>query len=426
MTLKQVSISLLMVFFLTPSVDAINPLQPESSGSYVPGKGTRISGDYFDYYSNRDDSAFERHNYAKGLRLGAVEINPTLGYSGRYDSNVFLTEDEEDGDYINRLTAGIDAYLPMSDGKYLLAAGVHNISEWFVDNSSENHSDWNYQLGGALNFESFQLAINEDFRDTTNRSDIELTDRIQRYENRLGGLLTIPFGQFFAETEANHFILNFEDDNNNNSFERFDRMEFAVFPRIGMNVGERTQGLLEYGFTDIHYRHQEDRDGMAHQAQFGLRGFIGSGDLLSYQIWGGWQFRNYESSNLDDFNNFIGRAEMAYRPSELTQVIWQIFRRPEESITSLPYTVRNETNLRFRRQIAEDWFVNLQGGLALSDYPDDSRLDFLWEPGAGIEYILPGKIMALFAEYKFTARESNRQDQDYNRHLVNFGIKAEA
>src|SRR5439155_917954 len=163
----------------------------------------------------------------------------------------------------------------MEDGKYLLSAGVHNKDEWFVDHTKEDNSEWIYQMGGEVNFTAFQVKVDDEFRDTSDRSDSELTQRIKRYENRLRGLVTIPFGRF------------------------------------------------------------------------------------------------------------VGHGEVVYEPSQIQKLIFKIVRTPEESVSvNESYYTRNETSLRYRRQIAEKWYASLVGAMGLNQYTSH-RTDFLWEPGAG-------------------------------------------
>lgn len=409
---------------------AVYPPEPQSGGRFFPGKGTRAGGEYTDYIEDPDNSSygrtengnFERHHYAKGLELGIVRVRPTLGYVGEYDSNIFLTERGRKSDYISKLLGGVDADVLMDDGKYVLSGGVQTKSEWFARHGKQDHTDWSYQLGGGVHLESFDLEVHDNFRDTTDRNDSELTERIRRYENRLTGLATIPLGEFFSETEVTDFIVNFRD---NDAMDLYDRHEFNVYPRIGMNIAKKTQALLEYGYLDINYKNQEDRDGAAHQGAAGVRGFLGEADLIAYELWGGWQFRHYESGDLKNFDGFIGHGQVTYKASAATLYTLKAIRRPEESLSAgQTFYTRNEISAQIRQQIAESWFATGRAGMGLSDYSND-RLDFLWEPAVGVEYVLPGKILALFTEYKFSGRESDAGNNDYSRHIASFGIKAE-
>lgn len=410
---------------------AVYSPDPQSGGRFFPGKGTQEGVEYVEYienpenlpsYGRTETGIFDRHHYAKGLKLGIVQVRPSLGYTGEFDSNIFLTERDRKSDYINRLVAGVDTDVLMDGGKYVLTGGVQSESEWFAKHNNQNHGDWAYQLGGEVHLSAIDLTVHEDFRNTTARTGSELTDRIKRYENRLRGLATIPLGQVFSETEVTDFVLDFR---NNNALDRSNRHEFSVYPRFGVNIGSRTQALLEYGYTDINYENQGDRDGAAHQGQLGIRGFLGDADLMAYQLWAGAQFRHYDDGSLNTFDGFVGHGELIYRPNIATRLILQALRRPEESLDGgQPFYTRNEVNVQIKRQVAQQWFVNGRVGSAFSHYSSD-RLDFLWEPGVGVEYVLPGKMVALFAEYKFSARESDTVNRDYDRHIANFGIRAE-
>src|SRR4051812_17577498 len=106
------------------------------------------------------------------------------------------------------------------------------------------------------------------------RGGSEVTRRQERDENYLSGVLTISFGEFFQETEVSHYNLEFQEP----GFENFDRQEFRVMPRIGMNVGDRTQALVEYGLTRIDFDRMTERNGWAHEGSLGVRGFLGQGD----------------------------------------------------------------------------------------------------------------------------------------------------
>lgn len=408
---------------------AIYSPEPQSGGRFFPSKGTRAAEDYtvstesYDSsLSKTEEGAFDQQYYGKGLNIGNAKLLPSASYVGEYDSNIFLEEGGTDDDYISRLLFGLDGYAPFEGNKYALFGGVHNETEFFANHHGENHTDWTYQLGGSANFNSVNVSVFDQFKDTSERSDNELTQRIQRYENYLDGLINIPFGQFFSETEISDFNLNFSG---NDDFQGFDRHEFAVYPRLGFDLTPRTQALLEYGFINIYYPNKDDRDAVVNQIQAGLRGFLGKGDLLSYQVWGGFQFRHYhESDALTDFNGFVGHGQLVYKPSEIQQFIVEAIRRPEESLESnQTFYVRNDVGIRYRRQIAESWYANARFGFGFNHY-NSNRLDFIWEPSAGIEYVLPGKILALFTEYKFSARNSDADGRDYKRHIADFGIRA--
>ncbi len=422
---SQLLAKFFVVFFMTITWCtlswAVYPPEPQSGGRFFSSKGTKGAQEY--RYLGRTGVLrdYEDYYYGKGLKHEIFNVRPYLSYTGDWDSNVFLTDDDEASDYISRLNWGADGEMVMEEGKYVLSSGIHSESEWFAQHGDENHTDWVYQLGGEMNFTHFQVKVFEEFQRTVNRAGTELTNRLARNENYLSGLITIPFGQFFHETEVSHYKLEFRDP----VLDLFDRQEFRVVPRLGMDVGDRTQALVEYDITNINYDSSEDRNGDAHQVALGARGFLGEGDLVTYQAWAGWQVRNYDSDARDDFSGFVFRSNVEYRRSELSKFYLEANRRPVESVsTTNSYIVRNEVAARWRRQITEKLGGELQGFVGFDDY-SNGRLDFYWEPGTRLDYLLPGNVAHLFTEYRYTGRHSDASNSDYMRHLVSFGIRFE-
>ncbi len=429
---QQIKVSLLslmifavLAFHGAPISWAVYAPEPKSGGRFFESKGTKSAADY-QYLGRPGERVYDDYyDYyrGKGLQLEMLKLRPYLGYTGEWDTNIFLEEDDPNQDYISRLNWGAEAEIPMEDGKYNVFGGIHSESEWFAENNQENHTDWIYQLGTTLNFNSFSLEVFEDLRRTVNRAGSELTGREDRWENYIMGLLTIPMGEIFSETEVSHYLLNFRDD----AREAFDRDEFRVIPRIGWNAGDRTQVLVEYGITDIDYKELDDRNGMSHALSLGARGFLGQGDLVSYQAWGGWEIRNYNSDMREDFSGFIFRGDLAYRYSEQSKFFLETSRRPEESVSETnSFISKNDIAARWRRQLTESLGGEVRGAMGFYDY-SSGRFDFYWEPGAKIDYLLPGRFRFahLFTEYKFTARHSDAANADYFRHRWNFGVRAE-
>jgi hypothetical protein len=307
----------------------------------------------------------------------------------------------------------------LQGGRHLLSGGFQSESEWFQRYNGQNHTDWSGQLASDLNFNSFSLRLYDRFDKTTSRAGTELTQRLQRKENYLTSLLTIPFADFFTEIETSDYHVSFDDP----AQRLFNRNEITTYPRLGFNVGDRTQALAEAGYTHIFYPKADDNGGNAYQLSGGLRGLIGKSDRFSYQVWGGFQIRNYYSDAKNDWAGFVGRGEVIFKQSEKTQAIASIQRRPVESVSvNQSYYVQNELNLRLRQRVVENVYANAITYFQLNDYASD-RLDFIWQPGVMLEYVLPGKLASLFGEYRFTQRESDQSGQDYNRQIANFGVR---
>lgn len=409
------------ILFLNPNlIFAVYEPQPQSGGKFFEGKGTKSAYEY-QYLGRTGTDEYRSNYYGKGVEYKNIRVKPYASYTGEWDTNVFLTEHDHKDDYINRLNWGASADVPLEGGKYVLGGEINSESEWFSTYDKEDHTDWNFVGRGAFNFNNFSVNVFNDFRDTSDRSGTELTSRVERKENYLDGLLEIPFGEFFLENEASYFYLNFDDK----ALDNFDRDDIRDIPRIGYNLGPRTQVLAEYSIMHIGYDHASDRNAWDHEWALGARGFLGNADLISYQVWGGWQIRNYNSDNIKDFSSFVFRANAEYRPSDLSRIFVDAHRTVDESVTQTnSFLVRNDLGAGWRRQLSENIGAELKGSIGFYDYSDHRR-DFFWEPMIRFNYLLPGKFAHLFAEYRFSQRASDVENRSYTRNLLNFGIRAE-
>lgn len=394
--------------------------EPESGGQFFRSKGTMSSRDYY-YLGRTGTRDSDDYYYGQGLRAGDVILQPRVSYTGEYDNNIFLAPSKKKDDYVNRIDWGLEAFAPIDSGKYLLYSGVQSQSEIFSRHDKADHTDWFYQGGGRANFNRFSFSVYEDWRKTSERSGTELTRFLSRNENYLMGLLEIPMSEVFFENEISHYYLKFRTDGEKLN----NRWEIREIPRFGMNIGDRTQALVEYAITPIRYFSQTDRNGLSQEWALGLRGLLGKGDLVSYQAWAGWENRNYNSGDRKDFRNAVCRGDIRYRPSDLTEFVAEIVRNPEESVTETnSYVVRNDLTARYRRRVVDHGVINLGGTTGLFDY-SSKRTDFYWSVFTKIEVLLPGKFSSIFGEYSFQQRHSNQSANDYADNRVNFGVKLE-
>ena len=90
--------------------------QPESEGKFFPSKGTKSSETY------ENTAGMPIYDYAKGIQWGPVHLRPNVDYSLNWVDNIFLDEDNNKSDFINRLLARAreDIAPDMRDGFFLV------------------------------------------------------------------------------------------------------------------------------------------------------------------------------------------------------------------------------------------------------------------------------------------------------------------
>lgn len=397
--------------------------EPKSAGKFVNSKGTKAE----ESYDDQGRAGQGPYEWGKGFQVGSLILRPYVEYAGRYEDNIFFSEDDTKDDYINRLNAGVGAELPINGGQHLFTGTYREELEWFTDYSDQDHRD--YTLGGALdlNFVPFSLNLEDQHQNTVDRADTEFTTRVSRQENTAHALLEIPFAQFFLETEA----LNFNTDYRAPENDPFDHNEFTIFQRVGLDLSPRTQVLGEYGYVNIDYDNFGDRNGDANQVMLGVRGMWG--ERITYQTWNGTQFRIYDNDTRPDYNGFVSRSALQYDLTETSNVVLKFVRDPQEStFDNQSFYIRNKTALDWTQQLAERIYLKTGGSASYNEYSritvlrgqDTTRRDTVWEASVGLEYLMPNDVVSLFGGYRFRSRDSNLAGFDFDDNSIDFGARA--
>jgi len=394
--------------------------EPKSGGKFARGKGTRYE------YSYQGRTGGPVYDYGRGFQVGEAHIRPFVQYIHEWDNNVFYEENGRQEDNIDRLTGGATVELPIDAGQHVLYGGYIGNVEWFNRFTSEDHTDHTATGGLKLNLLPYSLYLENVFQRTTDRPDTEFTSRTKRDENSVEALLEVPFAQFFLETEINDFDVDYRDE----PLVIFDHHTFKIYQRAGIDVAPSTQGLVEYAYMDIDYSGTGDRNGDAHEAALGVRGFF-LGERLTYDAWVGAQWRGYNVESQPDYNGVVVRSGLLYDITDVSYVTLKFRRRPRESTFIDSFYVQNRFEFRWRQQVYERLFFNTSEGLDYNEYSRNStsggdsetRRDYVWHATLGLEYILPNDLVSIFVEYGFNARESNTALLDYDAQSVRFGVR---
>ncbi len=420
----SVSIIGLALFFFGTQPVLADVGETKSEGKFFESKGTKASEEY------EKKAGQPVYEYGQGLQVGAFHLKPFIEYTHEWDNNVFLDESGRRADQINRIETGLNTELPLGGGQHLLTGSYKADLEWFQRFSAQNHNDHTVGASLDLNYVPFTLAIDENFMRTVTRSGTEFTQRVPRDENTARALLEIPFAAFFLESEVFDFNVDYRLPEDN----VFDHHDITLYQRVGFDLSPMTQILGEYGYKDIRYPNinaPDDRDGHANQAALGVRGQWR--ENVTYQLWGGAQFREYELASRPGFDGFIARGALVYSLSEVSAITLSGDRSPQEStFDGQSFYVRNRAQLAWRQQIAERLFFNTNEVFQFNEYSRESvrggvsktREDIVWEAGLGLEYKMPNDIVSIFGEYKFRSRDSNTVNLDYDAQSVSAGVRA--
>ncbi|MEI8345805.1 MAG: outer membrane beta-barrel protein, partial [Candidatus Omnitrophota bacterium] len=364
--------------------------------------------------------------WGRGIQAWDLLIKPFIQYVAQWEDNVFYDRKNKRADFINRLSSGVTAELPINGGQHLLSGGFVDDAEWYSRFGDQNHNDYAFNGALDLNFVPFSLNVEDLQRHTTDRADTEFTSLVVRDENTARALLEIPFAAFFIETEALNFNAAYRLPENR----IFNHNDFTVFPRLGFDVAPSTQFLVEYGYENLDYPKQTERNGDANQAMLGLRGMLN--ERMVYQAWGGAQWRIYDDPIRPDYNGMVFRAALQYDLTDKSNIVLKFNRDPQEStFDDQSFYIRNKASILWRQQVAERIFALLDGSLSYNEYSrittmdneTKTRRDYVWESAAGFEYTMPNDLVKVFGEYRYRARVCTFNTLGYGDNQLNVGVK---
>jgi hypothetical protein len=397
--------------------------QPSSAGKFTPSKGTKAAP----VYQEQGRAGSPGYEWGRGLQLGKVLLKPFIQYLGQLEDNIFYDPSNEKSDYISRLSAGTTAELPLNGGQHLLTGKFAEELEWFAKNDDQDHNDYSYGGGLDLNFVPFSLNVEDTELHTVDRADTEFTSRVTRDENLAHGLLEIPLARFFLETEA----LNFNTDYRAPENKVFNHNEFTIFQRVGLDIAPTTQFLGEYSYENLDYSKNGERNGDANQVMLGFRGNLT--ERIVYQVWGGYQARIYDNNARPDFYGFVTRDALQYDLTDKSSVTLVFNRDAQEStFDNQSFYVRNKGSIAWKQQLAERLLLHTDGALSYNEYSritvqgtqQQTRRDYVWETGIGLEYLMPNDVVSFFGEYRHRSRSANLDGLDYGDNILNAGVKA--
>jgi hypothetical protein len=357
------------------------------------------------------------------IQWNGFTITPSISYTGEYDDNVFRTKDNKESDYINIITPGIQLEYK---GRHELRAGykveILRYSDW-NNLDTERHTA---VLDGLFTFNRLQLRFGEEFRRTDDFPSTQLTQRIERNENTLGGGFDYDVARLWGVGfDARWGHVNYLEQ----GFDDLDRNSYTLAPSFYYRLTAKTRVFVEPNFAVEEFGSGENRDNYRYRALVGARGDFT--ERFSVTGKAGFEYLDFqENTTQDDFGTFVGEIEATYRPLERLQTAL-ILRRNALASThanNLEYeaftgvfavTYAFTSKLLFIPRVA----------IGVDNYREDAtidgetkqRLDVLYGAGIGVRYQIQ-RWLRVDANYDFSARDSNFDVFDYTDNRVWFSI----
>ncbi len=368
-----------------------------------------------------------------GLRAGAFNLFPTLGLSAVYTDNVAQTAQGEMDDVGLRLTPGLR--LESNWVRHSFTLNASGTALFYADNSAFDQTTANAAAALRLDVRRTTTAnFTADYQLTeTSAADREVPDAAtgRRRDMQFGGTagLSHRFNRLTVTGTAGLRYAMFDDvelagggveDNSDRDY-----LEPSVSLRLGYETSPAVQPFVEVGYRPRIHSRRRDRDGLRRSSH---GGFVRAGaDLNLSPIWSGnvgvrYDVRAFEEPGLETIHAFGGDANLTWRPTRLTDVVFTAGSTIDESTGA---GVSGSRTLTGGIAISHAFRQNLRGGASAGvefrNFIVAADEELTLTGGLSLSYLISREIEVL-ANYDVTGFESTVPGADYIENQISAGF----
>lgn len=352
------------------------------------------------------------------LKFGAIELLPKFDEQLVYDDNIFLTENDRDGDFILKSGLGLLADYRFGQGAHRLSAGADVTRHTFLGDDADDFTEKLLSAQLELTFRRLAIALGDRFEDRTDPLLSVFTDKIERTINTVHGRAGWSDDDRKFELRGQRSTTTHDDD----AFAAFDRDEDLLalegaqlvdedawaFARVDVMARSFDQGALN------------DMDGVA--ASVGLRMKRGSDiDGMARLGLRAERFDDGVATDSDD---------SAINPELEGRLRWWLARaaalelRVERTTEFSPvsnYQVTTRGEATWMHQLEQRLSARLGGGVEHVD-PSSTDPSFIrYTLGAGLRYaVLENADLTL--AWRLRLRDTSATTGDYTGNQITLGF----
>ncbi len=362
-----------------------------------------------------------------GIRTGAFLVYPTLDTGIAYDDNVLATNTDEDDDFIFNVRPEVRAESQWS--RHALAATTFGDFGFYEQETDRNYQDFGAALTGRLDVlrnsrTTGTVGISRLHEDAESADDQGQQDVTQFWLSEARLAHRHEFVRLFVQPSTFARRLNFENAGNVDNADR-DRNVYGVGFRAGVILSPRINVFGEVNGDAVRYDDAgSDDDSQGGNARGGFeidvtRLIVGEASL-------GYAYRQNK-----DFNNeggLSGDLGITWTPTELTTVNFTGQAGFEETTVVFEgdrasSDLNTGIGVRVDHDLRRNIRLNANASYDRSDFQGTSRVDNTFRVGAGVTYLI-NRNFSVDATYRFDTRDSDANNEEFDRSIIRLGLTA--
>lgn len=373
--------------------------------------------------------------YRQGLKWHDFRLHAGLTGRAVYDSNIFLTDKDEEDDLIFYITPSIGLEVPLR--QHLFAVEYEIMPAFFMDHTDENHTDHRLMGLAEFDFTNHKITFEDVYNRFTNRAgldddgvaDVQLEEETNEFEANLSSSRD-KFEYSLSYQNLYRQFLNGEEP----LFETMiyhdrDYLTHIIDGEVGYRVQSKTMALFQARGGRITY---DSEGNLVPDSYFlalmpGMRNESINHTIIEFRV-GPW-FQDYGDSNLvknNDHNDVVANASVKYShtPDDVFRINFE--RVVDESLyADVNYSVADFVGLeythKFDNKIMLIPYVSWQNRRYAHETTEDSvtlrRDDDIYALGIRGRWDLR-EWLSTEAGYEYRHRDSNFPTFDFDDHQI--------
>lgn len=368
-----------------------------------------------------------------GIRAGSVTVRPFVGAALGYDSNVFSSNSDKQGDFALRSTAGVAASTDWSRHRLFLNGSLADVR--YFEQKDERYTDYRVEAGGrydvtprsSLGLRAVQSVRHEERGDIN--SVAGATKPLEYQSSAVYANASTQLNRLTPELELSFEQLDYKDGQRADGTEinRDDRDRDIVSLIGGLNwrFGELRTVFATIGARDVNYTNQQpgalSNDYVNYLTTVGIN--YDSDGLFAYRAEIGYRINDYTEAGLETVGSYTVRVQGDWNVTSLTTLNLDLNRDLEDAAQEVGETVtRTRATLTVFHELYRNVILTGSGQLRYEEFDARDREDTIYRVGAGARFLV-NRNLSLELTSAFDTRESNQANRNYDRAIILVGAR---
>lgn len=370
-----------------------------------------------------------------GVRAGSFLVFPKVELSETYNSNIYATENNEEDDFITRISPEVSVNSDWNN--HALNATAFLTEGLYANNSDEDFTDYGITADGRIDIQrqaylfggggaqhlheerGSENAVNGKDPTEYNRYDANLGATYK--PNRLGVTIEGTWRQLdFDDVDTSTGVVINNDDRDRNVYGERLRVGYDIQPGYTAFV----QGSLnqrDYDQTPDDAGFNRNSDGYRVDAGIEVR----LTNVIDAEFFGGYFAQDYDDPRFDDIGEIDAGARVLWSVTPLTSIKASLARNVEETIqaNSSSY-IATVVTVGVDHELRRNILIGATGSFSNNDYQGISREDDVWGLGVNGKYLI-NRNFYLGGRVGYDNRDSNTANLSYDAFRVGAFVGAQ-